>query len=247
MSDEFDPFKPVSGLKSDFDGYIVDANFAPGDFGTQLILMTDNEEYPVRYGLGSGWETYDGGYTVTHPTDKGFRGGTQYSQFIVHAMESGAKEVMYERNKALNNEGPRHASMWVDLGFHFDMVAVPTRVPQQDADGNRVKDERGRDIWLNTTVDRLLPTRFLGVKGSKPTGAAPAPAVSTSDPFSVLDPVTHSKVMAAAQASGGDYLSFMDAMLELTDGNDVSILDFDEIKLAVSDEAWFKSWYASIS
>lgn len=247
MTDEFDPFKPVSGLKSDFDAYIIDANFAPGDFGTSIILMTDDDDYPVRYSLGSGWETYDGGHTVSHPTDRGFRGGTQYSQFIVHAMEAGAKEIMYERNKMLNNEGPRHASLWVDLGFHWDMVAVPTRVPQQDADGNRVKDDRGRDIWLNTTVDRLLPTRFLGVKGSKPTGAVPAPAANTSDPFSVLDQGTQEKVRAAGEASGGDYLSFMDAMLELTDSNENSILDVDEIKMAVSDEAWFESWYASLT
>jgi hypothetical protein len=262
MPDEFDPYKPGSGLKSDFDGWIKDGVFTSEQYGTVLILMTDTddgEEYPVRYAVGSGWDTFDGGETVQHPAGARqlFAASSGYSDFMVFAMDNGAKDVLYLRVK--DGLGPRHAGNYNGLGFHWDMVERPTRRPKLDEEGQRMKDDRGRDVWENGTVQRLLPVRFLGVRDvqaslpgvsgatSGVSGvAAPASSASTSsdsnsdDPLTRLDLVTAAKVRKAARTSG-DYITFVDVMLELTDGNDASIMEYDVIKEALADENWYAS------
>jgi len=253
MADEFDPYKPGSGLKSDFDGWIKDGVFASENYGTNIILMCDcddGDEYAVRYGVGSGWESYDAGETVQHPGGERqlFSNSTGYSDFMVFAMEAGAREILYERVR--NGMGPRFAANYNGLGFHWDMVDRPTRAPKLDELGQRVKDDRGREIWENTTRQRLLPVAFLGVRdvqGHLPgSGAAATSTVTshattvTSDPLAALDVITAAKVRKAA-VNAGDYISFVDEMLELTDSDDASIMDHDEIKEALANEDWYAS------
>jgi len=253
MPDEFDPYKPGSGLKSDFDGWIKDGVFASESYGTNIILMCDcddGEEYAVRYSIGSGWESYDAGETVQHPAGPRqlFSGNTAYSDFMVAAMEVGARDVLYERVKA--GAGPRFASNYNGLGFHWDMVERPTRQPKVNELGERVRDDRGREIWENTTRPRLLPVRFLGVRDVQdhlPGSGAAAYSErfqSGADPLAVLDTLTAAKVRKAAERAG-DYISFVDEMLELTDGNDASIMDHDEIKEALANEDWYASLHQS--
>jgi len=253
MPDEFDPYKPGSGLKSDFDGWIKDGVFASENYGTNIILMydcDDGEEYAVRYGIGAGWESYDAGETVQHPSGPRqlFSASTGYSDFMVFAMEAGAKDILYERVRS--GAGPRFAANYNGLGFHWDMVDRPTRRPKVDEMGVRVKDDRGRDVWENAVTQRLLPVRFLGVRdvqshlpgtGSAATSTvASHPTTVTSDPLAALDVVTAAKVRKAA-TNAADYISFVDEMLELTDGNDASIMDHDEIKEALANEDWYAS------
>jgi hypothetical protein len=247
VTDEFDPYKPGSGLKSDFDGWIKDGVFASEQFGTNIILMCDcddGEEYPVRYSVGNGWDTFDAGETVQHPAGSRqlFSASTAYSDFMVAAMEVGARDVLYQRVK--EGRGPRYANNYNGLGFHWDAVEKPTRRPKVDEAGQRVKDDRGRDVWESTTVQRLLPVRFLGVRdvqdhlpGTGQTVVA-AGAGESGDPLAVLDVVTAAKVRKAA-VNAGDYITFVDEMLELTDGNEASIMDHEQIKEALANEDWY--------
>lgn len=253
MTDEFDPYKPGSGLKSDFDGWIKDGVFASENYGTNIILMCDcddGDEYAVRYGIGNGWESYDAGETVQHPSGPRqlFSNSTGYSDFMVFAIECGAKDVLYERARA--GQGPRFAANYNGLGFHWDLVDRPTRTPKTDEMGQRVKDDRGREIWENTTRQRLLPVAFLGVRdtqGHLPGSGAAAmstvvshPTVAGGDPLAGLDVITQAKVRKAA-VSSPDYISFVDVMLELSDADDASIMDHDEIKEALANEDWYAS------
>lgn len=254
MSDEFDPYKPGSGLKDDFDGWIKDGVFANEQYGVNIILMLecdDGEEYPVRYSVGSNWDTYDAGETVSHPAGSRqlFSGNSAYSDFMLHAMEAGAKDVLYQRVK--DGAGPRFSSNYNGLSFHWEQLERPVRRPRVDDAGQRVKDERGREIWENSTMPRLLPVRFLGVHEGQQTlptvGAAAAVEqgpMSDADPLRVLDAITAGKVRQAAKRSG-DYVTFVDEMLELTDSSDNSIMDHEQIKEALADEGWYASLHNS--
>lgn len=257
MPDEFDPYKPGTGLKDDFIGAITDAVFAPDPQtgNCKAILMTVDEageEYPVNYWLGSGWDTYDGGATVQHPGGDRqlFSNQSQYSDFMVHAMEAGAKDVMYDRLRA--GLGPRVAANWLGMKFQWDSLQRPTRRPKVDAEGQPVADENGRQVWENTTTARLLPTKFMGLVGVQGTlegvaGAgtvASAPSATTNDPLTVLDAVTAAKVRAAAKEAG-DYGKFIDAMLALNDTTGTPIMEHAEIGQAVADEGWFTSLHDS--
>lgn len=243
--DEFDPYKPGTGLKDDFNGWIKDGVFASEQYGTNIILMVecdDGEEYPVRYSVGGGWDTYDAGETVSHPAGSRqlFNSSSAYSDFMTFAIEAGAKELLYQRAK--DGLGPRHASNYNGLEFHWEQVDRPVRRPKVDEQGGRVKDDRGREIWENSTAPRLLPVRFIGLHTEQqtllPEIPTPTEPANGTDPLRGLDAVTAAKVRQAAKRSG-DYITFVDEMLELTDGADNSIMDHDEIKEALADESWY--------
>ena len=240
MSDEFDPYKPGTGLKDDFDGYISDANFTtdPQTGRCTLILMfmcDDGEEYPVRYGIGSEWDTYDGGETVQHPKGERqlFNNSTAYSDFMVHAMESGAKEAMYSRLKA--GLGPRAAANWKGFRFHMEVLDRPSRTRDQET-----------NEWKDAIIQRTLPTKFYGIEGQErldinaAAGTAAAAPSATTDPLSVLDTVTRAKVVRAAKESDR-YETFIDVVLGLCDQADVPIMENAVIGQAVADEEWYNT------
>lgn len=239
MPDEFDPYKPGTGLKDDFDGTIVDSNFTtdPQTGRCSLILMVqadDGDEVPQRYGCGSDWDTFDGGETVRHPKGERtlFSNQTAYSDFMVHAMEAGAREVMYQRLR--DGLGPRAAANWHGLKFHWEVLPRPTRTRN---------DETGE--WENTTINRTLPTKFLGAdgQGTLPVDGTVAAAPS-ADPLSGVDPVIKAKVVKAAKESDS-YTAFIDAMLGLSDGDGTPIMEIPEIGQAVADEDWYNRLHNS--
>jgi len=238
MSDEFNPYKPGSGLKDDFDGVIVDGTFTtdPQTGGTSIILMVqcdDGDEWPARYGCGTGWESYDGGDTVRHPGGERqlFNANTAYSDFMQHAWDAGGKDDMLGRIKSVG--GPTVAANWNQMKFHWEVLERPIRVPRDD--------ESGRRVWENSTMNRTLPTKYLGLHAASAAAAAAAVTSGVTlsdDPLRVLDGVTAGKVRVAAKDSA-TYEQFIDAMLALTTADGAPIMEFMEIGAAVADSNWY--------
>lgn len=255
MPDEFDPFAPVSGLKDDFSATITDGMFVV-DLGNHRASIQidmdvdDGTTWQLRYGLGPAgdWDTYDGGVSVKHVSGnakQGFRGDSAYSDFMVHAMEAGARDEMYAVNKLYEGQGPHHAKMWVGFRFHFNVLSRPARVPLNNEDGTPQLDENGKQVWGNGTVNRTLPTKFLGVVGQESLPlASQGGSGPGGDPLDYLDPVTAGKVRQAAR-DAAKYTDFVDAMLQLTDKDDVAIMDFEQIGQAVADEGWWQRLHNS--
>lgn len=249
MTDEFDPYKPGTGLKDDFDGTIVDEVFTPdpqsGNWKVTLMTVDDaGEEWPVNYWLGNEWESFDGGETVKHPKGERqlFSNQSQYSDFIVHAMEAGARDVMYARLK--DGMGPRVAANWHGMKFHWDVLDRPARRPKTDAEGNPVMGANGRQEWENTTTTRLLPTKYLGIEGQEKLDvaagtAAPAPSTTTTDPLAGIAPRMVGTIVQAAKANS--YAGFLDTMLDLCDEDNVPIMERPEISQAAASEDWYMS------
>jgi hypothetical protein len=210
-----------------------------------MVECDDGEEYPVRYSVGPNWDTYDAGESVSHPAGQRqlFSGNSAYSDFMRSALEAGAKDVLYQRVK--DGQGPRFSANYNGLNFHWEQVERPVRRPRVDDTGARVKDDRGKEVWENATIPRLLPVRFLGLHEGQATlpGVAAATAVeqgpmADTDPLRTLDPITAGKVRQAAKRAA-DYVTFVDEMLELTDASDNSIMDHEMIKEALADENWY--------
>ena len=240
MSEEFNPYKPGSGLKDDFDGTIVDGTFTtdPQTGNTSIILMVqcdDGDEWPARYSTGPGWDSYDGGVTVKHPSGPKqlFSANSAYSDFMQHAWDAGAKDDMLRRAK--EGGGPAVAANYNGLKFHWDVLERPIRRPEDREDGSRV--------WVNDVANRTLPTKFLGVVGaegvpSAVASASPSLGVVGVDPLGVLDAATAGRVRVAAKDSA-TYEQFIDAMLGLTTGDGTPIMEFVEIGAAVADSDWY--------
>ncbi len=243
MADEWNPFTPGTGLKDDFDATIIRGQFVPDPQSTRVTLKLwldcdDGEEYELRLGLGNDWDTFDGGDSVKHP--KGdrqlFHHNTQYSDFIVHAMNAGAQDAMFAHNKNYNDMGPRFAAFWVGFRFHFNVLQRPSSKRSE-----KVNEDGTKEVtWEDIEVGRVLPTKYLGIAGDVVVGTdAAAPSAPTnSDPLAVLDQISQGKVRAAAK-SAADYGAFIDLMLALTDNNDVPIMDYDDVQRAVADESWY--------
>lgn len=251
MSDEFNPYKPGSGLKDDFDGTIVDGVFTtdPQTGATSIILMVqadDGDEWPGRYGTGRGWESYDAGVSVKHPSGGRtlFNAQSAYSDFMQHAWDAGAKDDMLARIASVG--GPTVAANWNGMRFHFDVLERPIRRPEEQEDGSQK--------WVDTTVQRTLPTKYLGTAGTQEslpgTASTSATSVSASaagspaDPLTVLDAVTAAKVRSAAKEAS-TYEQFIDKMLALTTNSGTPIMDFVEIGTAVASSDWYAALHRS--
>jgi hypothetical protein len=245
MTDEFNPYKPGSGLKDDFDGTIVDGVFTtdPQTGATSVIIMVqcdDGDEWPGRYGCGGGWESYDGGVSVRHPGGPRqlFNAQSAYSDFMQHAWDAGAKDDMLGRIKTVG--GPTVAANWNGMRFHWGVEERPVRRPEDREDGSRV--------WVNATVQRTLPNKYLGLAGvqeSLPVSQSDTSAISAqADPLNVLDAVTAAKVKAAARDSNS-YEQFIDKMLGLTNSTGTPIMDFVEIGTAVASSDWYTALHRS--
>jgi hypothetical protein len=242
MSDEFNPYKPGSGLKDDFDGTIVDGVFTtdPQTGNTSIIIMVqcdDGDEWPGRYGCGGGWESYDGGATVRHPGGQRqlFNAQSAYSDYMQHAWDAGGKDDMLARIKSVG--GPTVGANWNGMRFHWEVMERPIRRPEDREDGSRV--------WVDATVQRTLPVKYLGTSrgvSEQPqllSSATPATS-ATDDPLSVLDAVTAANVRKAGRESVS-YEQFIDRMLALTNSTGTPIMDFVEIGTAVASRDWYES------
>lgn len=157
--EEWDPFKPSSGLPDNLDIEIKEAwfTFDPEYMdGQQLLLkmnvMTNDETFgeagygTLQYSTGKGWLAEDRGAIAVRDDGnnrKGFQEQCAYNLFILAALECpGAENVLRSENRG----DPRKAAMWVGTSWHIE----------------RKEKDYGGDIGK---ISRLLPTRFLGEKG----------------------------------------------------------------------------------
>lgn len=196
VADEFDPYAPGTGLKDDFDGTIRDTTMFVKIEGQQnmafqlQVRADDGEEVEQRYGVGGEWMTYDGGKTVEHPKghNRQFNGQTAYSQLIVNALMTEARELFYAANRNHDNRGPQYAEVWHGLRFHFKIVEVDgqQRVEVSDEAGNKT----GEFEWVARKQTRMFPTAFLGIVGQEgtPAPAQPTPPASSPTPEATAQP-----------------------------------------------------------
>jgi hypothetical protein len=243
MPDEFDPYQPnFPNLKNNFDGVVAFGRFNTGDFGMAyqpILEATDQDIVEPRYGVGRGWTSADGGATVRHESGRdnvGFDDGTAYMDLIVHMMDAGAKDILYQRYDA--GLGPRFAENYNNLIFHWEITKRPVRRPASNEDGTPKLDEQGRRVWEDQTINRLLPTKYLGVDEAH--GGVAVPSAATQDPLSALSSEDQEKVVRAALDSGS-YFQFIDALRGLTDSNGQTMISVEEIRQALATEEWYTS------
>jgi hypothetical protein len=259
MADEFDPFKGGSGLKENFDGTITRVQFVKDaqarNWSAQMhIVADDQEEIEPKYGLGSGWSSFDGGDSVEHENKSPhtlFNNQTAYWGWIAAAMGSGAEDLLRERNKACDNRGPQFASLWEGLRFHFDIVQAPIRVPVVGEDGKQTGE------WKDSTTPRLIPQKFLGLQGDQGSQTA-APTASTATTAGTASSTTTASTGGSTNGVAGSlsaedsaklkvlarsntFAEFVDAVMGLTDSNGVSMLENREVMAALSQESFYES------
>jgi hypothetical protein len=268
MSEEFDSYKPATGFKDDFDGTIRMAKFVKGanneNYSFQPVIDADDgEEVESSYGVGSDWASYDGGATVEHPKgyEKGFHQSTAYSQWIVHALECGAEEVLRERNRAVEGRGAQYGSTWDKLRFHFEIMKVPVQRPVVKTVKAPDGTEREERVWESQETDRMFPTKFLGIAGdisasssrtsSAPTTttattatpssgtAAEAPATGSKSNVSILSdlklhPLDIAKIRKMAEENS--FNGFVDSVCALTLQDGTDTMSRPEIVQLLSDE-----------
>jgi hypothetical protein len=275
MADEFDPFAPGSNLRDNFDGVtrcVFEKSENSDNYNAHMyILATDGDEVESFLSLGKDWVSYDGGKSVEHPRGEAtkFNAQTTYSEFIVFAMGGfdgdkenpderpaplekglGGAEVMRARNRELNNRGPQVAAIWDDLLWHFDVVKRHGRqrvVSQVDG--------KERVEWLDIVQERMMPTRFIGVRGhqeSFPVDAPPAPApapagaASPSAPVAGVHPALadldqtdrNALTTLARERSFGD---FVDLVMALPSASGGTMLDKPKVIQALSDEGFYNT------
>lgn len=255
MSDQFDPFKPESGLKGDYIGSIVDAYFEPTQYGTVLQLkkldVETNEEVTDRYGCGPDWATYDGGASIHHPSGvtKGFNGATAMSELIVASFKAGAEDVMRARSAQLyQNRGPMYAAFWKGLQFHWDVIS------EQKSFKDRETGEQKSQM-----VNRILPSKFIGevpvdnvrpVTGTpqaqaQPVGTTPAnPVPADGGPFSGVNPADQTTITNLAKTHPQP--QFVDEVMSLNDSTTGQPLVHNaNLIAALADPAFYESLKAS--
>lgn len=186
MSDNYDPFKPDTGLKDDFDGTVITEEFKQSDYGNYGLVLTveadDGEVIELRpLGCGKDWKSVDGGESVEGPSAKStFHVNTGMSDWISFAMKAGAEEELRRRSKdEFSGRGPMHAGLWHIMRFHFDVV-------EQKAN----RQNRETKEWEEVTVNVVRPTKYLGTATEVKSSGTPSP--STASTSSVSQTAFHS-------------------------------------------------------
>lgn len=253
---EYDPFAESSGLKEDFDGVIRSVTFFkdPGQLNTTAIVTIDAEdgsEVEAKYGLGSKWETYDGGETVEHPNGAKalFNGKTAWYDFFHTALAAGGDVYLRQRSKEFGDLGPKAAGIWTGSRWHFDVV-------QRDG-SKRVKGEDGVEEWVDIKVPRILPLKFLGDQSQQPLPLAPltptdsvAHATTSASTPNVPSGNTALSVPGLTQgdlekivrvAKLVSYDRFVDSMIEYVLESGEPLTDNSELAMRLVSEDWYKS------
>lgn len=163
-----------SGLIDDVDGYIANPHFgtkeeyalavsAMGGQAVGLMFLIDlhdeNGEFIGSQGwsIGTGWEVSDDDLSISHPKRKNVVHSSMYGQL--------QNIVVKELGVPMDKYGvPTDAKSWDGLGFHW-MLKPHLTVAKKE-------------------VNSLMPTQFLGAKGTDTPAGKPAPktpAVAESD------------------------------------------------------------------
>lgn len=110
----------------EFDAVITDAEFGYDDrfkvWGTDDLALVLKLEMATSYGknreeifrLGAGWETDDGGKTVTHPTRKAFSAQSRAGGVVKRLIDlPGAMDELKDRAQPMSIDG------WIGLDLHW--------------------------------------------------------------------------------------------------------------------------------
>jgi hypothetical protein len=258
--DNWDPFKPGTGLKDDYDGTVKEAEFVQTQQGSWALNLTieaeDGDSPELRLGVGgkaSGWTSFDGGETIENEgkARATFNERTGYARFIGAAMKSGAEDVLRSRSTELyGGRGPMNAGLWVGLAFHFEVVHVPSQRP----------DEEGTWKDVEGGIPTVLPVKYLGDSVPQPgksagtgdvkTGRAstkgnPGSSQSTQSSLtnseSGLPAIHHQDLIILHQlANDLDYGSFVDQVMTLKDQGGVSMTRNKAVMAKLGDESWYE-------
>lgn len=172
---EKDPWKPPSGLLSDYEGTVVDAWFGidtqynPDTTLLWLKMKTDVPEHPEfveKYSCGGDWKSYDGGKTIEHPkqdtTNYAPNKNSAYGKFITASVDLAGDE--------LKGRGvPTDASIWV--GTKWFMEAV---------DNTFVNRQTGEKV----NTQKNFPSRYLGTS-EIPDTVSERPAAATTNSLGI--------------------------------------------------------------
>lgn len=246
---EDDEFTLESGIKSDYDGVVLDGWFGTREqTGNALNLFLkikadDGEEVERRYSCGDDWASFDGGKTAEHPSKTHFNNNSNIGR-LVSAVMSIAEAEVRARSAELNKLGPRHAGLLVGFKFHWEAFEDSFTPRATESEPEPKKQE----------FFRVLPTAFLGIEGtSNPTAATAqeaAPAATAagtetaggeaaagnapgdSGPLSTVDPSTAAQIKVLAKSK--TYPEWVDAVMGLT-----GVIENATLMVALGDEAFY--------
>lgn len=244
-----DEFALDPGIKSNYDGVVVDEWFGTRDStGNSLYLFLkiradDGEEVEQRFTCGEDWASFDGGKTAEHPSKKHFNNNSNVGR-LVSAYMSIAEAEVRARSKELNGLGPKAAGLLHGFKFHWDAFEDSFTPREKNEDGTAKPD---------ITFTRVLPTKFLGIEGvSNPTAATgeqagstgPAPASGTTPaaeaqtptgdagPLSTTTPEISAQIRVLAKSK--PYSEWVDAVMGLT-----GVIENATLMVALGDEAFY--------
>lgn len=185
MADHSAGWKLDSGLRESMDLTVHSAYFGTsqdyqnGNVFLLFLIGSDEAGEPVdvRMSVGADWTSTDGGVTIVHPTKRLVNKNSILGHFVNAALAlddrvngQTLRDTLFSRGDATDSR------VWVGLMMHLDLVEI----------------KFGRNI---DPMERLLPTRFLGIyDDSAPPvpGAAPvapaAPAQLPTTPLAVAPP-----------------------------------------------------------
>jgi hypothetical protein len=160
-----DAWKLDSGLRESMDLLIHASYFSQhadyqGGIPYLIFFIGEDENgdpVELRMPVGSDWSSADGGKTISHPTKRNIIKSSIYGHFIEHALAiEDAPQGMKLRDILFSRGTPMQAGIWQDLKIHLDLFEI----------------KFGRSL---DPVNRLMPTRFLGLitEGASPSQPAP--------------------------------------------------------------------------
>lgn len=181
---------------TDYEGTISEATFKFNEFGGQFSITVDEidgREAPTweNYKLPPGWESNDGGETITRVAgdNKGFVKSSQYAKFLAAVMEcgNGVKD-------ALGEDAPINANKWIGCRFRFEVTEA--------GKGKPYKFEKDGEKMEGVSKDKNYPVEFLGkdsVSGQASTNGHKTAVDSLSVLTSLNNPVIESQIQDLAK------------------------------------------------
>lgn len=195
MAEQLKPWDTSKGMIDDIDGYIKNGLFGHNDDysaaiedpaakeGLQYIADIVNAEGEelgrIMLSLGKGWVTSDAGKTVTHPARTNIVTSSRYGTFVNKITQ----ELRVDMTKF--GESPLSAEVWEGLGFHWNLIPLPT-----------MKKKPGTNEY--ETKDVLMPTSFLGSIKTAAKGAGKAAGKGKSSEIAI-DPKLDKNLTELAQ------------------------------------------------
>jgi hypothetical protein len=226
MPNYADDWKLDSGLRESMDLTIHSSYFSTsadyqGGRVYMLFLLGEDENgdpQELRLSVGSDWSSADGGQTITHPTRRHINKNSIYGHWIQNAIElEDVVDGTTLRDVLVNRETPMYAELWIGIKLHLDLVEI----------------KFGRNI---DPMERLLPTKYLGIYSEQPlqppTAPATLPLASTPAAPSPAEVVAQAKAASAVTANGQSPL--YQEMLDLARGS-ASHAEFQSAAFARAD------------